>query len=88
MLMIKKAVAVFPIYIIFVILSATPRVFNFDENIANMISPIIRLDEQIGGLETNIINRIIYIVLGGLFLALSCKFYKNMKTDLRKGITI
>lgn len=88
MLMIKKAVAVFPIYIIFVILSATPGVFNFDGNIANIISPIIRLDEQTGGLETNIINRIIYIVLGGLFLALSCKFYKNMKTDLRKGITI
>ncbi len=88
MMLIKKAVAVFPLYIAFIILNVTPAMFYLDNSIANTIMPIIRLDEQTGSLEAIILNRIIYLILGGLFLALTCRLYKKMKTDLTKGVAI
>lgn len=87
MLLIKKVTAVFPLYIIFVILNVTPNVFGTNGAWIKAMSPIIRLDGA-GIMQDIVINRIIYLVLSTAFLALSCKIYKRMKSDLRKGITI
>lgn len=88
MLLIKKITAVFPLYIIFVILNVSPNVFGSNGTWIKAISPIIRLDRAAGMMQNIVINRIVYLVLGTVFLSLSCKVYKQMKTDLRKGITI
>ncbi|AEE91074.1 conserved membrane protein of unknown function [Tepidanaerobacter acetatoxydans Re1] len=87
-LLIKKVTAVFPLYIIFVILNVTPNVFGPNGGWIKAISPIIRLDEVTGTIQATMVNRIIYLVLSMAFLAVACKIYKRLKTDLRKGITI
>ncbi len=88
MVLIKKATAVFPLYIIFVILNVTPNVFGSNGGWIKAISPIIRLDRAPNMMQDIMINRIVCLALGSAFLALSCKIYKQMKVDLRKGITI
>jgi hypothetical protein len=87
-LVIKKTTAVFPLYIIFVILNVSPDVFGSNGAWIKAISPIIRLDGAADTMQNIMINRVIYIVLSTVFLILSCKIYKRMKSDLRKGITI
>ena len=88
MLLIKKVTAVFPLYIIFVILNVTPNVFGSNGARIKAIRPIIRLDGAAGMMQDTIINRIVYLVLSAAFLVLSCMIYKRMKADLRKEITI
>lgn len=88
MLLIKKATAVFPLYIIFIISNVTPDVFGSNGSWIKAISPIVRLDGTAGMMQNIMINRIVYLVLGAAFLALSCKIYKQTETDLRKEITI
>jgi hypothetical protein len=88
MLLIKKVTAVFPLYIIFVILNVTPSVFGSNGAWIKAISPIIRLDAAAGIMQSIMINRMVYLILGVAFLVLSCLIYKQMKTNLRKGITI
>lgn len=87
MLLIKKVVAVFPLYVIFVLINVTPDVFGVGDLIG-AIRPIIRLDEPTGSMEAIILNRIIYLVLGAAFLVVACTLYKRLRHDLRKGITI
>ena len=84
----KKITAVFPLYIIFVILNVTPDVFGSNGIWIKSISPIIRLDGTADMMQNIVINRVVCIVLSMAFLLLSCKIYKRMKLDLRKGITI
>lgn len=88
MLLIKKATAVFPLYIIFEILNVTPNVFGSNGAWIKAISPIIRLDGVAGMMQGIMINRAVCLVLSAAFLVLSGKIYKQMKTDLRKGIRI
>lgn len=88
MLLIKKATAVFPLYVIFVLSSVTSNVFGTNAAWIKAISPIIRLDGAATTIQNTAINRVVCIVLSMAFLALSCKIYKRMKSDLRKGITI
>lgn len=87
MLLIKKVVAMFPLYVIFVLMNVTPDVFGVGD-LFRGISPIIRLDETTNSMEAVIINRIIYLVLGAAFLVVACALYKRLRHDLRKGITI
>lgn len=88
MLLLKKATAVFPIYIILYLLTVTPRAFGITGNWIWIVDPIIRLDREVGSMEQIIINRIIYIVLGIIFLAVSCGLYKSLSRNLRKRVTI
>ncbi len=89
MLLIKKVTAIFPLYIIFVILNVTPDMFGSNGAWIKTISPIIRLDAVNDYARYCIVsNRIIYLVLSIAFLVLSCKIYKRMKLNLRKGITL
>lgn len=88
LLLLKKITAVFPIYIIFVILNVTPGIFGSSGVWIRAISPILRLDGVIGTMQAIMINRIVYLILSMVFLAVSCLIYKRLTTDLRKGITI
>ena len=88
MLMMKKATAVFPLYTIFVILNVTPNVFGSNGSWIKAKSPIVRLDGAADMMQSIVINRVVCIVLSVAFLVLSCKIYKRMKSDLRKGITL
>jgi hypothetical protein len=88
MLLFKKVTAAFPLYIIFVILNVTPGVFGSNGDWIREISPIIRLDGITGNMQQIIINRIVYLLLSIIFLVAACKIYKQLKNDLRKGITI
>ena len=88
MLLLKKVIAVFPVYTIFVILNVTPDVFGLGGNWARIISPIIRLDEEAGGMAAIMINRFAYIVAGAVFILIACKLYKRLRHDPGKGITI
>lgn len=88
MLLIKKATAVFPLYMIIVILNVTPLAFGSNGLWIKAISPIIRLDGTAVIMQNIILNRVIYLAISAAFLILSCEIYKRMKSDLRKGITI
>lgn len=88
MLCIKKAIAVFPIYIMYVMLNATPDVFGLGNDWVGMLNPIIRLDREVGEIGIIIANRIFYLILGTLCLVIACKVYDKSKRDLRKVITI
>lgn len=88
MALIKKVIAVFPIYIIYLIFSATPAVFNHDSKWIRIISPIIRLDTEIAEMKAIVINRIVYMILGIILLLFTCKFYKKLRHNLRRVINI
>lgn len=88
MLLFKKATAVFPIYIVLYLLTVTPRAFGITGNWIWIVNPIIRLDREVGSMEQIVINRIIYIVLGVIFIAISCGIYQRLSRDLRKRVTI
>lgn len=91
MLLINKAVAVFPIYIVYIAFNMTPGVFGYDNRwikIINLINPMIRLDIQMPQIGAVLINRIVYLILGFIFLFLSCKMYEKLRKNLRKVITI
>ena len=87
MLVVRKVVAVFPIYVLYVIFNITPEAFRFGTAL-KMINPIIRLDRQIPSVQYILINRLAYIMLGIILLMVGCKAYKNLRHDLRKGITL
>ncbi len=88
MLVINKAVAVFPIYIIYVIFNVTPNAFSFGGAWIRMINPIIRLDRQLGSMEVVLINRLVYMILGVFLLVIACKVYNKLRNNLRKVISI
>lgn len=88
MLLVKKVVAVFPLYVIFVLLNVTPGVFGASSDFVRTISPIIRLDEPIASMRAIMANRIAYFLLGVVFLWMVCNLYKGLRKDLRKGITV
>lgn len=88
MLLMKRVVAVFPLYAIYILLNATPAVFNIDSNFIRMLNPVIRLDREPLGTMIVLINRIFYVVLGIFFLIASCHIYEKMRQNFRKVISI
>lgn len=88
MLLTKKAVAAFPICVIFYILTATPDVFGLDNDLFRTLNPILRLDMWSGDMETILINRIVYLGVGIVCLAIACMIYSCLRSNLRKGVTI
>lgn len=87
-LLIKKVIAIFPIYILYLVFNVNPHAFNNKLIVLNFINPIIRLDIDPIGTDAIIINRTIYCILSIIILIISCKIYKNLRYDLRKVITI
>jgi hypothetical protein len=88
MLLINKAVAVFPIYIIYIVFNITPDVFSYGNRWIRIINPIIRLDREVVGMGEVMINRIVYMILGVVFLVIACRVYEKLRQNLRKAITL
>lgn len=88
MLLIRKVVAVFPIYILYIIFNMTPGIFNNSKSWIRIVNPIIRLDGDALTISSLIFNRSFYIVLGVVFLLLSCNVYQRLRTNLKKVISI
>ena len=88
MLLIRKVVAAFPIYILYIIFNMTPGVFNDTSSWIRLANPIIRLDGDAITISSLIVNRSFYIVLGVVFLLLSCNVYRQLRTNLKKVISI
>ncbi len=88
LLLFKKITAVFPIYIMFVILNVTPGIFGSRGDWIRAVSPILRLDGVAATMQATVINRMVYLILSIASLAVSCLIYKRLTADLRKGITI
>ena len=87
-LLTKKAAAAFPLYMLFVLLNVTPRVFGLGQDWIHTLNPIIRLDTWTGSMETVFLNRSLYIVSGFIFIAVSCKIYQQLRHNFGKGISI
>ena len=79
---------VFPIYILYIIFNMTPGVFNDTSSWIRLANPIIRLDGDAITISSLIVNRSFYIVLGVVFLLLSCNVYRQLRTNLKKVISI
>lgn len=88
MLLINKTVAVFPIYIIYILFNITPDVFSYGNRWIRIINPVIRLDREVAGMEVIAINRIVYTILGIILLIIACKVYKKIRHNLRRNIAI
>lgn len=90
MLLVRKAVAVFPIYIFYVIFIATPKAFGTLNEFFVGMNPIIRLDGYmpIPPIGVIIFNRFFYIAVGLLLLALSCRVYEKIRQDLKRVISL
>ncbi len=88
MLLFKKAIAVFPIYIAYVIFNVTPGVFEGGSHFDILSRAIIRLDWQMVNTQDIMLNRGIYLILAAVMIFASCKLYDSMKNNLRKVITI
>jgi hypothetical protein len=88
MLLFKKAIAVFPIYIAYVIFNVTPWVFECGSCFGVLAKAIIRLDRQTVNAQDVMLNRIIYLLLAAVLIFAACKLYDHMKNNLRKAITI
>ncbi|MFA9466648.1 MAG: hypothetical protein ACERKN_20485 [Velocimicrobium sp.] len=88
MLLFKKAIAVFPIYIAYVIFNVTPGVFECGSRLGVFSRAIIRLDWQTVNAQDVMLNRGIYLLLAAVMIFASCKLYDRMKNNLRKVITI
>lgn len=88
MLLIRKVVAVFPIYILYTIFNMTPGIFNDSSSWIIIANPIIRLDGDAITISALIVNRFFYIVLGDVLLLLSCYVYRQLRTNLKKVISI
>jgi len=88
MLLLKKAIAVFPVYIAYVIFNVTPKVFENGDSLGVLSRAIIRLDGQSVSVQDVVLNRVIYLVLAAGLIFVACKLYDNLKNNLRKAVTI
>ena len=73
---------------ILTIFNMTPGVFNDTSSWIRLANPIIRLDGDAITISSLIVNRSFYIVLGVVFLLLSCNVYRQLRTNLKKVISI
>jgi len=88
MLLFKKAIAVFPIYIAYVIFNVTPKAFENGDSLGVLSRAIIRLDGQLVNTQDVMLNRVIYLVLAAVLIFVACKLYDRLKNNLRKAVTI
>lgn len=92
MLLIKKAVAVLPIYTIYVLFNVTPKVFvlgSEDVDWIYIINPVLRLDRELTeSMPMILLNRTIYLLLGTVMLIIACWIYGRLRKNMRRVVTI
>ncbi|WP_064203307.1 hypothetical protein [Brevibacillus brevis] len=88
MILFKKAIAVFPIYIAYILFNVTPGAFEGGSNFGVLSRAIIRLDGQMVNPQTIMLNRGIYLLLTAGLLFAACMLYNRMKKNVRKAIAI
>jgi hypothetical protein len=88
LLLFKKAIAVFPVYIAYVIFNVTPGVFEGGNRFGVLSRAIIRLEGQSISAQDVMLNRAIYLFVAIVLIFTACKLYDRMKNNLRKAITI
>lgn len=87
-LLLKKTITVFPVYILYIIFNATQGVF-LGHNASNKIYKcIIRLISEKPDINFIILNRIFYLILSVIFIICSCILYKNSRKNPRRAITL
>lgn len=88
MLLTRRAVAAFPICVLIYLLTATPGIFGLDKDWFRKLSPVLRLDMWSGSQESIWLNRMVYLGIGILCIAVACAVYNRLRTNLRKGVRI
>jgi len=78
-LLFKKAIAVFPLYILYVIFNATQGAFSGHSTSNAIYKCIIRLTSQNPYNNFIILNRMLYLILSVFLIAFSCMIYKNSR---------
>lgn len=87
-LLLKKSVAVLPIYILYVVFNATQSVFLGHSSSNQIYKCIIRLMSETPSNDFIILNRVIYIILSLLLIGFSCILYKNSRRNSRRAIKL
>lgn len=88
MVLFRKAIAVFPIYIAYVIFNVTPRAFEGGNQLGILSRAVIRLDGQMFNMQMILLNREIYLLFATVLIFAACRLYNRMKKNLRKAITL
>lgn len=87
-LLLKKAIAVFPLYILYSIFNATQGAFTGQHSSNAIYKCVIRLDTAIPYNNFVFYNRILYLILSVLLIALSCGLYKYSRKKAGMVITL
>lgn len=87
-LLLRKTIAVFPVYILYIIFNATQGVFLGHNTSNEIYKCIIRLISENPDTNFIIFNRIFYLILSVIFIICSCILYKNSRKNPRRAITL
>lgn len=87
-LLLKKAIAVFPLYIMYVIFNATQGAFLGHSTSNAIYKCIIRLTSENPYNNFIALNRALYLVLSVFLIGFSCMLYKNSRKNSRRSITL
>ncbi|WP_252238152.1 hypothetical protein [Clostridium sp. VAP51] len=87
-LFLKKAIAVFPLYILYVIFNATQSAFLGQNQTNSLYKCVIRLDNIIPYDNFILLNRGLYLVLSVILIIISCILYKYSRNNPRRTVTL
>lgn len=87
-LFLKKAIAVFPLYILYVIFNATQSAFVGRNHENSLYKCVIRLDNIIPYNNFILLNRGLYLILSVILIIISCRLYKHSRSNPRRAINI
>lgn len=87
-LFLKKAIAVFPLYILYIIFNATQSAFVGQNHENSLYKCVIRLDNMIPYNNFILLNRGLYLILSVILIIISCRLYKHSRSNPRRAITI
>ncbi|MBN1068238.1 hypothetical protein DVW02_09655 [Clostridium botulinum] len=87
-LFLKKSIAVFPLYIFYVIFNATQGAFLGRNQANSLYKCVIRLDNIIPYNNFILLNRGLYLVLSVILIIISCILYKYSRNNPRRAVTL
>ncbi|WP_252222871.1 MULTISPECIES: hypothetical protein [unclassified Clostridium] len=87
-LFLKKSIAVFPLYIFYVIFNATQSAFLGRNQANSLYKCVIRLDNIIPYNNFILLNRGLYLVLSVILIIISCILYKYSRNNPRRAVTL
>ncbi|MBN1045776.1 hypothetical protein DVW08_10510 [Clostridium botulinum] len=87
-LFLKKSIAVFPLYIFYVIFNATQSTFLGRNQANSLYKCVIRLDNIIPYNNFILLNRGLYLVLSVILIIISCILYKYSRNNPRRAVTL